>query len=277
MFSATLIAGTHALRSGSSGRLNTPCARICAAGRAIRPAVDEQRRRRAAAAGRSAPRRARAGRCPRRPRCRRSLPAAPTATRGPPPPGPRRPRRRGRRRRAATRARASQPPVRAACASGISRLPTIISAIAAGVRSATRPLAGEAPAPEHRHRVGERHHLAELVGDHQHGDLAGAGHGVQHAEHLVGLAGGEHRGRLVEDHDAPRAGRAASGSRPSASRPPRAARPGASRSSAERHRGHERGEALALLAPVDHATGTSSRAMTRFSATVMLGTSVKCW
>ncbi len=43
-------------------------------------------------------------------------------------------------------------------------------------------------------------------------------HAAQQAQHLVGLAGRQHRGRLVEDQEAAASGRAASGSRASASR-----------------------------------------------------------
>ncbi len=62
--------------------------------------------------------------------------------------------------------------------------------------------AGEPPAPQHRDLVGEGHHLAELVGDHQDRVLAGMGHVAQHAENLVGLLRREHRGRLVENQEA---------------------------------------------------------------------------
>ena len=51
------------------------------------------------------------------------------------------------------------------------------------------PLPGELAAAQDGHLVGERHHLAEFVGDHQDGELAARHHGAQHAEHLVRLAG----------------------------------------------------------------------------------------
>ena len=80
--------------------------------------------------------------------------------------------------------------------------PIIMPAMTSGVRSQTRPRAGEPAAPQHRDLVGERHHLAELVGDHQHGEVAALRHVAQQAQHLVGLAGRQHRGRLVEDQKA---------------------------------------------------------------------------
>ena len=64
-------------------------------------------------------------------------------------------------------------------------------------------VAGELAAAQDGHLVGERHHLAELVGDHQDGQFAGDHHGAQHAQHLVGFARRQHRGRLVEDQEAP--------------------------------------------------------------------------
>ena len=54
---------------------------------------------------------------------------------------------------------------------------------------------------QHGQLVGEGGHLAELVGDHQDGEVAGLGHAAQQAEHLVGLARRQHRGRLVEDQE----------------------------------------------------------------------------
>ena len=64
------------------------------------------------------------------------------------------------------------------------------------------PLPGELAAAQDRHLVGKRHHFAEFVGDHQDGQIAGGDHAAQHAEHLVGFAGREHRCRLVEDEKA---------------------------------------------------------------------------
>ena len=63
--------------------------------------------------------------------------------------------------------------------------------------------AGELAAAQNGHVVGERHHLAEFVRDHQDGEVAGDDHGAQHAQHFVGLARRQHRGRLVEDQEAP--------------------------------------------------------------------------
>ena len=67
--------------------------------------------------------------------------------------------------------------------------PIIIPAIASGVRSQTRPTPGETAAPQHGDLVGERHHLAKLVGNHQHGEVAAPHHLAQHAQDFVGLAG----------------------------------------------------------------------------------------
>ena len=62
--------------------------------------------------------------------------------------------------------------------------------------------AGETAAPQDRDLVGKRHDLAELVRDHQHGEIAAPHHVAQHAQHFVGFAGREHRGRLVENEKA---------------------------------------------------------------------------
>src|SRR5262245_41285978 len=63
-------------------------------------------------------------------------------------------------------------------------------------------LAGEAAAPQDGDVVGERHHLAEFMGDHQDGQVVPPHHIPKHAEDLVGLPRREHRGRLVEDEEA---------------------------------------------------------------------------
>ena len=118
--------------------------------------------------------------------------------------------------------------------------------------------AGEPAAAQDRHLVGERHHLAELVRDHQDGELAALDHVAQHAEHLVGLAGREHRGRLVEDEEAaleielledlaflPLAGRDRR-------------HLGAERN-AERHAVEKGLELAGLLAPVDHGGKLGTR------------------
>ena len=57
-------------------------------------------------------------------------------------------------------------------------------------------------APQHRHGIGERRHLAELVGDDDDRDVLGPRHLLQEAQDLVGLARRQHRGRLVQDHEA---------------------------------------------------------------------------
>ncbi len=51
--------------------------------------------------------------------------------------------------------------------------------------------------------VGERHHLAEFVRDHQDRQIAVDDHGAQHAQHFVGFAGRQHRCRLVQNQKAP--------------------------------------------------------------------------
>ena len=63
--------------------------------------------------------------------------------------------------------------------------------------------AGELSAPQDGHLVGERHHLAKLVRDHQDGEAGIDHHVAQHAQHFVGFAGREHRGRLVENEKTP--------------------------------------------------------------------------
>ena len=80
--------------------------------------------------------------------------------------------------------------------------PIIIRLISSIESVADRAGADQPAVAEHGDVVGEGGHLAELVGDHQDGELAGLGHAAQEAEHLVGLAGGQHRGRLVEDEEA---------------------------------------------------------------------------
>jgi len=62
-----------------------------------------------------------------------------------------------------------------------------------------RPGGDPAAAPQHGHVVGEGRHLAELVGDHHDGQTPGMRERTDRPEHLVGLVGCEHRGRLVED------------------------------------------------------------------------------
>jgi len=57
------------------------------------------------------------------------------------------------------------------------------------------------PAPQHGKAVAERLHLAELVGNHQDGDLLAFGHAAQKGQHLVRFARGHHRGRLIEDQE----------------------------------------------------------------------------
>ena len=62
-----------------------------------------------------------------------------------------------------------------------------------------RPRAHELAAAQHRHRVAEGIHLAELVSDGDDGELLLLGELLQRRQHLVGLVRRQHRGRLVED------------------------------------------------------------------------------
>ena len=62
--------------------------------------------------------------------------------------------------------------------------------------------AGELAAAQDRDVVGEGHDLAELVRDHQDGQLALDDHVAEHAEHLVGFRRRQHRSRLVQDQEA---------------------------------------------------------------------------
>ena len=154
--------------------------------------------------------------------------------------------------------------------------PIIMRLISATLVDLRIAAAGQLAAPQHREGIAERLHLAELVADHQHGDLAALRHIAEQAEHLVGLAGGQHRGRLVEDQEALfeieqledfelllLAGRERRHRR--VERHP------------ERHAVHEGGRAAALSFFQSMIAGASAREMTRFSAAVRQGTSVKCW
>ena len=109
-------------------------------------------------------------------------------------------------------------------------------------------LAGEPAATQHRDRVGEGHHLAELVGDQQHGDVTRLRHRPQHPQHLVGLGRRQHRGRLVEDHEAAFQVELLEDLDLLllARRQPRHRR---IEVDVERHRGHERGQPRPLLRP----------------------------
>jgi hypothetical protein len=80
--------------------------------------------------------------------------------------------------------------------------PTIACASRAGSVSATAPWCTCLAAAQHRDVVGIRHHLAELVRDQQHGAAAGALRSRARAQHLVGLLRRQHRGRLVQDQEA---------------------------------------------------------------------------
>ena len=56
-------------------------------------------------------------------------------------------------------------------------------------------------APHHAHAVGDLHHLAETVGDDDHGHALVPHHAADHVEEFVGLLRRQHGGRLVEDQD----------------------------------------------------------------------------
>jgi hypothetical protein len=72
-----------------------------------------------------------------------------------------------------------------------------------GPREAGNPAAaGETAPSQHRHLVSIGHDLAELMGDGQDRQLALARHAAQQAQHLVGLAGRQDGGRLVQDQEA---------------------------------------------------------------------------
>ena len=62
--------------------------------------------------------------------------------------------------------------------------------------------ADHAAAAQHGDAVAEGRDLAELVRDHDDRDFLALRHAAQQAEHFVGFAGGQHRGRLIEDHQA---------------------------------------------------------------------------
>ena len=89
-------------------------------------------------------------------------------------------------------------PVRGGCTVN-SSAPIMVRAMESGLRSLTMPCPRELAAPQDGHFVGKRHHLAEFVGDHEYGQSAARHHVTQHAEHLIGLTGRQHRGRFVED------------------------------------------------------------------------------
>ncbi len=57
-------------------------------------------------------------------------------------------------------------------------------------------------ASQYRHLVREGPHLAELVRDHDDSDVLALRHALEEAEHLVGLAGSQHRSRLVQNQEA---------------------------------------------------------------------------
>ena len=92
-------------------------------------------------------------------------------------------------------------PVRGGCTVS-SSAPIMVRAMASGLKSLTMAVPGELAAAQDGHLVGKSHHLAEFMRDHQNGESAARHHVAQHAEHFVGLAGREHRGRLVEDEKA---------------------------------------------------------------------------
>ena len=155
-----------------------------------------------------------------------------------------------------------------------SSAPIIMRAMASGVRSLTCPCPASLPrrriVTSSANAITSRNLwvIIRMV------RLPARDHVAQHAEHFVGFAGREHRGRLVENEKAalqiklledlaflPLAG--GDGRNLGVER------------HAERHAREKFVERLAL-ARQSITEGTSSRASTRFSVTVMAGTSVKC-
>src|SRR5471032_323332 len=71
--------------------------------------------------------------------------------------------------------------------------------VAAGRRYGARP---DLPAlAQHSHVVGIRHHFAELVRDHQHGQLAACRQVAHQPKHLVRLLRGQHGSRFIENQE----------------------------------------------------------------------------
>ena len=145
----------------------------------------------------------------------------------------------------------------------------------AGRDGADLAAADPGAAPQHGEVVAERLDLAELVADHHDGDFAAVRHVAQQAEHLVRLARRQHRGRLVEDEEALveieqlqdlelllLAGRQA--------------RDRHVERHAERHPVEEGLQRPCVSLRQSMTPGASARLMTRFSAAVSDGTSVKC-
>ena len=136
--------------------------------------------------------------------------------------------------------------------------------------------AGELAAAQDRDVVGEGHDLAELVRDHQDGQLALDDHVAEHAEHLVGLRRRQHRGRLVQDQEAALQIELLEDLASSAARRREMSETLAPSGTLNGIRARKASSSFISFGQFTTA-GTSSRASTRFSATVMAGTSVKCW
>ena len=245
---------------------------------------------RAPAQGRRSPRSAPSGRCPRRRRCRGSRPARRRSVT----PSHRaradaRRRRRGRGPRAAAWRRSGDflPVAAVRRAAPLARRRTPSRGARRGPPSPARSRPDVVFAVRSRSTVSpcritvtesrDRHHLVELVRD-EHDRLAARAHRAQHGPQLVDLGRREHRGRLVED---------------------RASRAAVERLEdlhalrlADRELGDDalrrpRRSPVVALSSVDLALGAraiepprrscGSRPSTTFSATVSVGTSMKCW
>ena len=120
------------------------------------------------------------------------------------------------------------------------------------------PLPRDAPSAKDGHLVGEARHLPELVRDHQNAELARLRHRAEHPEHLVGLRGSEDARRFVEDENAVAEVELledlellalARGERADDARGV----------DLERHVRHERPQVVALRAPVDHEGQNGAR------------------
>ena len=136
--------------------------------------------------------------------------------------------------------------------------------------------AGEPALAQHGDGVGVAQHLAELVGDHQDGQQPLLRHAAQQAEHLVGLVRGQHRGRLVEDQELPLQPELLEDLGLLLLAGGQLVDPGTSSGTLNGIRAMKASSAAPSWRQLITA-GTSSRDMTRFSATVIDGTSVKCW
>ena len=209
-----------ARRAGSA----PSCTRISERSRLVADARRCGPARRAAGAGRPAPRPAPPGRCPTRRRCRRSRPPAPRGA-------ARTPRACPGRRRARQRIDAQHDVAALARLARAGRARRLVAHHHArhrvGRQVGDPPAPRHAPAAQHRHLVGELHHLAELVRDHQDRQAAllrpsRAAGPAPRPPRTASAPTSARRGSRSSCR-----GRAASGSRASASRPRRACAPAA--------------------------------------------------